>query len=178
MRARAEPSRARPESSRAAEEPGSRAHERYARTDRAHLSAPLRPAPPRAVRAVVVARLPPTTIYGLRIYALAPSESERDGIGEGERGEGDGDKRHTVVSRSWIIQDSGPRPRANAPSVSLKRSPREANYSNFFFQIWSFTDELARNLYIFVLNRKCFLFFFCFGVRRSTARLPREDHFL
>jgi len=37
--------------------------------------------------------------YTASAYALASSESERNGKRKGE-----GDKRHTIVSRSWIIQ--------------------------------------------------------------------------
>jgi len=104
--------------------------------------------------------------YTASAYALAPSESERNR--ERER-EGEGDKRHTIVSRSWIIQA-----RVHGPthhSFLLTRCVC-VNYSIFFFSDMVLHGrERSRGMHIHIL---CSIgnVSFDLEIGWSAARLP------
>lgn len=132
MRARADSGRAAP----------SRAEDRDRGRMRAARTALSFAVPPRFAPSPSVYRPLP---YTGSAYALAPSESERNGRREGERG------RQAPYHRVAELDNSGLRPRANAPSSThpflLTRRWAYASGELFrpFFQIRFFTaaDELA-----------------------------------
>jgi len=99
--------------------------------------------------------------YTASAYALTPNESERNREREEER-----DKRHTIVSQSWIIQACVHGPTHH--SFLLTRCVC-VNYSIFFFRYGpSRLRMISRDAHpYFMLDRKCFLW--------SRSRLERRE---
>ncbi|KYM80323.1 hypothetical protein ALC53_09417 [Atta colombica] len=84
--------------------------------------------------------------YTASAYALASSESERNGKRKGE-----GDKRHTIMSRSWIIQA-----RVHGPTL------RPFLLTQYCIRRLSLSRMISRDL----------------ELARTPWNSRREDHFL